>query len=386
MQYRKFGKLDWKGSALGFGAMRLPLTDRDPANVDEPESIRMLRYAIDHGVNYVDTAYGYHAGRSEAIIGRAFQDGYREKVKIATKLPTWLVQSHEDCDRCLNEQLERLQTDKIDFYLFHGMNRERWTKIRHLEVLRWAEGAMADGRIGHLGFSFHDDFEVFKEVVDGYDNWTLCQIQYNYMDVDYQAGTRGLKYAAGKGLAVVIMEPLRGGRLSKEPPEQVAKLWASIPQKRTPAEWALLWVWNHPEASVVLSGMSAMEHVVENVAIAERSRPGILTADELALIERVKEAYCELSPIPCTDCGYCMPCPHGVEIPLIFALYNEAMIYDDPRTARFRYRGPTGLKEEQRADQCTDCGECVEACPQEIPIPEWLQKVHALLGPKEQSP
>jgi predicted aldo/keto reductase-like oxidoreductase len=383
MQYRKFGKLDWKGSALGFGAMRLPLNDNNPANVNEPESIRMLRYAIDHGVNYVDSAYGYHAGRSESIVGRALEDGYRDKVRIATKLPTWLVESHEDCDRCLNEQLQRLQTDKIDFYLFHGTNKDRWAKIQSLKLLHWAEGAMGDGRIGHLGFSFHDDFETFKNIVDGYDNWTFSQIQYNYMDIEYQAGTRGLKYAADKGLAVVIMEPLRGGRISKDPPESIAKLWASAPQKRTPAEWGLLWVWNHPEVSVVLSGMTAMEHVVENVAVADRCRPGILTTDELALIDQVREAYRKLSPILCTGCGYCLPCPNGVEIPSIFQLYNEAIMYNDPRTARFRYRGPNGLKEEQRADQCTECGDCLEACPQEIDIPEWLKKAHALLGPRE---
>jgi len=383
MKYRKFGKLDWKGSALGFGAMRLPLTDRNEANVDEHESIKMIRYAIDHGVNYIDTAYNYHQGRGESILGRALQDGYREKVKIATKLPARLIESPRDYDRILNEQLERMQTDKIDFYLLHGLNKVFWTKLRDLEVLRWAEGAMGDGRIDYLGFSFHDDFDVFKEIVDAYDNWTLCQIQYNYMDVDYQAGIRGLKYAADKELAVVIMEPLRGGILSKEPPEQVARLWASAPRKRTPAEWGLLWVWNHPEISVVLSGMSAMEHVVENIAVADRSRPGILTADELALIDRMREAYRGLSPVPCTGCGYCMPCPEGVEIPRIFELYNEAFMYDEPRVSRFRYRGPNGLKEEQRADRCIECGECVEACPQKIAIPECLQKVHELLGPRK---
>jgi len=380
MQYRKFGKLDWEGSVLGFGAMRLPLTDENPANVDEAESIRMIRYAIDHGVNYVDTAYPYHEGRGEPTVGRALQDGYRDKVKLATKLPSWLIDSSKAYDRYLNEQLERLQTDKIDFYLLHLMNRELWPRVRDLDVLRWAESAMADGRIGYLGFSFHDDFEVFKEIVDAYDNWTLCQIQYNYMDVEHQAGTRGLKYAAGKGLAVVIMEPLRGGRLSKEPPAQVAKLWASAPQKRTPAEWALQWVWNHPEPPVVLSGMSAMEHVVENVAIADRSGPGTLTADELGLIDQVREAYRQLSPVPCTSCGYCMPCSSGVEIRRIFELYNDAIMYDDLATAQRIYGVPMLLREEQRADQCTECGECVDACPQDIPIPEWLQKAHVLLG------
>jgi len=342
----------------------------------------MIRYAIDHGVNYVDTAYYYHAGRSEAVVGQALQDGYREKIKLATKLPAPAIESAKDYDRILNGQLERLQTDKINFYLLHGMNRNYWSKLRDMEVLHWAESAMADGRIDYLGFSFHDDFDVFKEIVDAYDNWTLCQIQYNYMDIDYQAGTRGLKYAADKGLAVVVMEPVRGGRLARAP-ETVAKVWTSAPQQRSPAEWALQWVWNQPEASVVLSGMSAMEQVVENVTSAERSGTGTLTPADLELINRAREAYLALSPVPCTSCEYCMPCPNAVEIPRIFELYNEAVIYDDARMARFSYRGPNGLKEEQRADQCIDCGECLELCPQEIPIPEWLQKVHKLLGPRQ---
>jgi predicted aldo/keto reductase-like oxidoreductase len=188
MQYRKFGSLDWQGSALGFGAMRLPQTDANPANVDESEAIRMIRYAIDHGVNYVDNGYVYHAGRGEVVVGKALRDGYRDKVKLTTKLPPQLVSSLADCDRCLNEQLQRLQTDRLDFYLFHGLRKQSWAKLQDLNVLRWAEGAQADGRIGYLGFSFHDDFSVLKEIIDAYDNWTLCQIQYNYMDINYQAG------------------------------------------------------------------------------------------------------------------------------------------------------------------------------------------------------
>ena len=385
MQYRKFGKLDWEVSVLGFGAMRLPIADRETGKVDEAESIRMMRYALDHGVNYIDTAYFYHGGHSEVIVGQALKDGYREKVKVATKLPVRLVEDYKDFDRYFNEQLERLQMEKIDFYLLHGLNGKSWPKVRDLGLLRWAERAMGDGRFDHLGFSFHDDFDAFKGIIDDYDNWTLSQIQYNYMDVEHQAGRRGLEYAVSKGLAAVIMEPIRGGRLGNEPPEAIAKLWASAPKKRTPADWALQWVWNQPEVSVALSGMSTMEQVVENVASAERSGPNTLTADEVGLIERVREAYKEQKPIPCTNCGYCMPCPNGVEISHIFAVYNEAMMYNDPRTARFRYRGPGGFKEEQRADQCTECGECLEKCPQEIDIPDWLEKVHKFLGPKEES-
>jgi hypothetical protein len=384
MKYRKFGKLDWQGSVLGFGTMRLPLLDTNQANVDEAESIRMIRYAIDHGVNYVDTAYPYHLGRSEPVVGLALQGGYRQKVKLATKMPSWLIQSPNDFDRYLGEQLERLQTDRVDFYLLHGLNKGYWPKLRDLKVFRWAEKAIADGRISYLGFSFHDEFDVFKEIIDAYDNWTFCQIQYNYMDTDYQAGTRGLKYASDKGLAVVVMEPQRGGRLSKEPPPaEVAKIWAEARQKRTPAEWAMLWVWEHPEVSVVLSGMSTMEQVKENVANADHCGPGALTADDLALINRIEKAYRKLGPVPCTGCGYCMPCANGVEIPRILQIYNDAIMYDDLRTARVFYRGPNGLKEEQRADQCIECAECTEDCPQQLPIAEWLKKVHAALGPKK---
>jgi predicted aldo/keto reductase-like oxidoreductase len=382
MKYRKFGKLDWEVSVLGFGVMRLPLLSEDMANVNESESIRILRYAIDHGVNYLDSGYMYHMGKSELIIARALQDGYRERVRVATKLPVRMVERAQDFDRYLDEQLKRLETEKIDFYLLHGLNGESWPKVRNWGILRWAEEKMASGKFSHFGFSFHDNYEVFKEIVDAYDNWTLCQIQYNYMDVDDQAGRKGVEYAAGKNLAIVVMEPLRGGKLAQKPPEQVAKVWETAPERRKPVEWGLLWVWNQPEISVVLSGMSAMEQVVENVSIANRSASGILTAEDLLLIDRVRKAYRGLSPIPCTGCRYCMPCPNGVEIPRIFQMYNDSIMYDDIKMGQFRYQSTDIFKEEQRADHCLECGECLAACPQEIPITEWLQKVHTQLGSK----
>ena len=378
MKYRKFGKLDWEVSALGFGAMRLPLSGGTPADVDEPEAISMIRYAIDNGVNYLDTAYPYHAGQSERIVGRALKDGYREKVKLATKLLARIVETVSDFDRILDEQQERLQTN-INFYLLHGLNRNNWPKIRDLGVLSWAEKAIADGRFDGLGFSFHDSNDVFTEIVDGYDNCVLAQIQYNFMDVDHQAGQKGLKYADSKGIAVVIMEPLRGGGLTQKPPEQVARLWDSAAHKRSLAEWGLLWVWNQPEVSVALSGMTTMDQVIENVEIAGRSGIDILSRDEMALYERVTDAYRGVRPIPCTNCGYCMPCPHGVNIPLIFQLYNDAVIWNNFRVGRMRYQSPM-LKEEERADRCVKDEECLDKCPQGINIPECLEKIHTELS------
>ena len=381
MQYRNFGKLDWQVSALGFGAMRLPLKDSEPADIDEDHAVRMIRYAIDHGVNYLDTAYPYHGGNSERVVGRALKDGYRERMKLATKLPCRMVESASDFDRLLNEQLERLDTE-IDFYLLHGLSRQNWPKVRDLGVIRWAESAIADGRFRRLGFSFHDSTEVLQGIIDDYDGWVLAQVQYNYMDIEHQAGRSGVEYASEKGVAVVVMEPLRGGKLARAP-EPVARVWESASRKRTPVEWALQWVLDQPEVALALSGMSTMEQVVENVEVAGRSGPGSLTADEVALVDRARQAYHGLVPVSCTSCGYCMPCPNGVEIARIFQMYNEAVMYDDPNTGRFRYRGPNGLKGEERADQCTECGECLEACPQEIQIPDWLKKAHDLLGPTE---
>ena len=384
MQYREFGKLDWKVSALGFGAMRLPTTDGNTANIDKPEAIRMIRCAIDNGVNYLDTAYPYHAGQSERLVGEALKDGYREKVKLATKMPIRTVESADDLDRIFAEQLERLQESKIDFYLFHGMNAMNLRKVRDFNILKWAEGKMTKGNIDRLGFSFHDEYDVFKEIVDEYDNWTFCQVQYNFMDINFQAGRRGVEYAAAKDMGVVAMEPLRGGRLGKEPPVAVADVWASAPQKRSQVERALQWVWNQPEVSLALSGMSTMEQVEQNVAYAGRSGPNSLSADETALINRAEAAYRGRIPIPCTSCRYCMPCPNGVEIPGVFQVFNDAVMYNNPQAARSRYSGRLGLQPEQLADQCIECGECLEACPQSIPIPDWMKEVHAMLGSKQE--
>ncbi|MCX7912618.1 MAG: aldo/keto reductase [Dehalococcoidales bacterium] len=365
---------------LGFGAMRLPVIGQDQANIDEMQAIEMIRYAADQGVNYIDSGYMYHMGKSEVVVGKALKGSYREMMKIATKLPARMVEKPEDFDRIFEEQLKRLDGGMIDFYLLHGLDRAGWEKVRDMGVLRWAEKKIAEGVIGHLGFSFHDSFEVFKEIVDAYDNWVLAQVLYNYMDEKEQAGRRGVEYAAAKGLAVVVMEPLRGGRLSKNPPPApVAEVMAKARRKFTPVEWAFHWVWSQPEVTVALSGMSTMAQVVENVRIASSSRPGLLTEEDLKVIDEVRKAYRSLSPIPCSQCRYCQPCPNNVEIPRVFQLYNDAVMYDDMKTGQFMYNGPFGIPQDRRADRCTGCGECLTKCPQKIDIPAWLKKAHDAL-------
>jgi hypothetical protein len=244
-------------------------------------------------------------------------------------------------------------------------------------VLDWAETAIADGRIGNLGFSFHDDYQAFKMIVDAYDRWTFCQIQYNYMDIENQAGTIGLRYAASKGLAVVIMEPILGGRIV-DPPQPVKDIWDTAETRRLPADWALQWLWDQPEVSVVLSGMSTMQHVEENVASAKKSGVSILTMDELKLIDHVRVKYNELSPIPCTKCEYCLPCPNGVNIPRNFEIYNEMVMYDKKDGAQTTYN--KWFAEDERAVNCLDCKDCEELCPQKIPISEWMPKIHEALA------
>ncbi len=380
MQYRNFGKLDFQVSALGFGCMRLPVSDGDrlSANIVEEEAIAMIRRAIDGGVNYCDTAYPYHSGASETLLGKALRDGYRERVRVATKLPVWQVEKPEDFDRILNDQLRKLQTDHIDFYLLHSLNRPRWRDIvLKQNLLEKAKAALADGRIRHLGFSMHDTYEVFEEIVNGSDLWEFCQIQYNYMDTENQAGTRGLKLAASKGLAVVVMEPLLGGRLA-DPPKPVLNLMASQPVKRSAADWALQWLWDQPEVSVVLSGMSTMEQVDGNLVSASKSAPDSFTPADHDVISKVREYYQSRTVVPCTKCGYCMPCPNGVKIPDNFDFFNYAHLFDDVTGARFKYS--VFLSADERSGSCIECGECLEKCPQKIPISEWMPKVTELLA------
>jgi len=375
MLYRKVPKNGDELSILGFGCMRLAVRD---GKIDEERATRQVRYAIDHGVNYIDTAWPYHMGESEPFLGRALADGYREKIKLATKLPSWTIKSREDMDRILNAQLERLKTDHIDYYLVHGLVGLLWNKMEKLEVLDFLDRAKADGRIVNAGFSFHGTVDDFKRIVDAYP-WTFCQIQYNFLDEKNQAGTEGLEYAASKNLGIIIMEPLRGGKLTNPVPSEVQEIWNEATVKRTPTEWALRWIWNRPEVTVVLSGMNEESHIEENLKIASEAYPNSLTDAELQLVKKVEQKYRKLMKTGCTGCRYCLPCPSGVDIPGCFEIYDNFYLSGNEKEAKLMYAAkPGGIIRGDvpgYASQCVQCGQCVEKCPQHLDIPSLLEAV-----------
>lgn len=379
MEYRKFGNCNFTVSALGFGCMRFPVIDKDSSKIHEDKAIAMIRHAIDNGVNYIDTAYPYHGKNSEIVVGKALKDGYREKVRLATKSPVWLVKEYNDFDKYLNEQLEKLQTDYIDFYLMHALNKERFDSLKKNNVFKFLDEAIASGKIKYAGFSFHDEEDVFYEIADSYP-WTFCQIQLNYMDVEYQAGLRGLKYAAEKGMAVVIMEPLKGGKLAGNPPNEVKELFESYDSSRTPANWALKWLYNFPEVTTILSGMSTMEQLKENLQIASTCSSNSMNSEELEIMDKAKDAYLRLTKVNCTGCNYCQPCPFEVDIPRNFELYNEGHMFNMLDASSNSYNN--FMPKNQTASNCTECGKCEEECPQNLPIRQLLKEVHAALGKK----
>ncbi len=378
MEYRKFDQFEKPVSLFGIGCMRFPtMKENDRTVVDKAEAIRMVRYGIDHGINYIDTAYPYHSGESEFIVGEALKDGYREKVYLATKCPVWLAEKYEDLERLLNEQLQKLQTDSIDFYLLHGLNEKRWDFLMKINAMKFMEKARADGKIKYICFSFHDDAETFRKIIDSY-NWDMCQIQMNIMDRDEQATLDGLKYAGEKNIPVVIMEPLKGGKLAKVVPPEVKEIYARSNTKSSPVEWAFRWLYNFPEVAVILSGVSSMEQLQDNLRIFNEAKAHCMNKDDLSLVEQVRQVYLQKIEIPCTGCEYCLPCPQGVAIPRIFNLLNSASMYMDKESSKRQYVNQL-MKNENDASRCVECGQCEEACPQKIPIIQKLKESHQFL-------
>jgi predicted aldo/keto reductase-like oxidoreductase len=378
MLYRQFNSTGIDLSILGFGCMRLPIKDNRPEKIDYQEATRMLHYAIDNGVNYVDTAYFYHAaifglpGESEPFIGEALSGGWRKKVHLATKMPVYILRQKEQMEIFLKEQLERLKTEYLDFYLLHSLNGESWDRMCALGVREFLDKKKAEGKFRFPGFSFHGEAEDFIRICDEYD-WAFAQIQYNYMDKDFQAGIRGLKYAADKGMGVVVMEPLKGGKLAQDLPEEMKPVFSATRNKRTPAEWALRYVWNQTGVSSLLSGMSSMAQVVENIRVADEGNANSLEKDELSMFDALRNAMGSRIKADCTACRYCMPCDSGVDIPGVLASLNNAATWNDSNlwvTGYIRVKGKAG--------KCTECKKCEEICPQGLPISALMKEAVSL--------
>ncbi|MCD4652190.1 MAG: aldo/keto reductase [Candidatus Cloacimonetes bacterium] len=374
MQYRQLNGIDWKASALGFGCMRLPVRNNNPAEIIEDKAIHMIRYAIDNGVNYCDTAYVYHGGMSEVVLGKALKDGYRAKVKIADKLPLWGVEDIAGVEKIFEEHFERLKTDHIDFYLLHALSRPQWETVKKLNLIEWGERKKKEGRISYFGFSFHDKADVFREIVDAH-TWDFCMIQHNYIDTDFQAGSAGLIYAHEKGTAVNIMEPLRGGDLVRNIPLQIEEIWNYSGNEQTYAQRALSWLWNKSQVGTVLSGMQNIEEVMLNIEYASEAEIGILTEKELGVFDEIRQKYKLLKPIGCTNCTYCVPCPRSVNIPLLLYYYNEWNLFHNKGKSKFML---SMIPEDKRSHNCNGCGECMQKCPQQLHIPDLMKEITAL--------
>jgi len=364
MKYRKFAAADMDVSLLGFGAMRLPMIDNDNSKIDEPEAIRLIRHAIDNGVNYIDTAYVYHGGFGESFLKKALSDGYREKVLLATKMPFWAMSGPEAMAPLFEEQLEKLGTDCIDMYLVHDARGSNFDTVLDWKIWDFLSEQREAGKIRFIGFSFHGNTpEEFKMILDKYP-WDFCQLQINFMDKNVQAGEEGFQYAVSKGVPVIVMEPLKGGRFTDIIFPSIQKCWDELGLGRTPAEWALRWVANLPGVLTILSGMSNFEQVEENIRVLSDADEGMLTGPELAIIERVAEEYRKLIPYPCTACKYCMPCSAGLDIPLLMEYRNGCDLYGMTDKVHFQY----DMFIFPKASDCTACGKCEPECPQHLEI------------------
>lgn len=354
-----------KVSVLGFGCMRFPITSDNAADIDEEKTTNMLHYAVENGVNYFDTAYVYHNRKSEDFIGKALKP-FRNEIHIATKCPTWEVKCEDDFDRILEDQLKKLDTDYIDFYLMHALDKDRFDNIvLKFNLIDKLNKAKAEGKIHHIGFSFHDDLDTFKRIIDSNPAWEFCQIQLNYINTEYQAGLEGLEYAHKKGLDVIIMEPLLGGKLANPSP-QVADV---LSDEKSPVEWAMDFLWNREEVSLLLSGMGAMEQVKSNIEYADNAEVGMLTPHNLDMLKRTKEVFDKMALVPCTKCAYCMPCPFGLDIPKTFEAYNATASLGMDRAKSIYSEISKG------ADQCKKCKKCEKVCPQNIKISSIMTKI-----------
>ena len=369
MKYRTMGKLGIHASAFGLGCMRFNGVASGDSVIDEQKAVSLIRRAIDGGVTYIDTAYVYLDKTSEIVLGKALLDGYRDKVTIATKMPMEAVKDRASMEALLAEELRKLQTDHIDFYLMHGINKEKWEYFKSIGAPAFFEDMKREGKIRWKCFSFHGPYDEFEYILNDWD-WDMCQIQYNFMDIHNQAGTKGLELAGSKGIPVVIMEGLLGGRLANAP-DNVQALYDAFPVKRSAVEWAFRWLCNHPEVSVVLSGCNEAGQIDENLRIFDTVEPGIMSEEELKLMDDVREAYISRTKIGCTGCRYCMPCPNNVNIPGVFSAWNNWSLYNtDPKTD---WMFNMIRNNNSGADNCIGCGACEAACPQHLNIIENLR-------------
>lgn len=382
MIYNTLGKTGLKVSRLGFGTMRLP-TSQSNADIVESEATEMLIYGIENGVNLIDTAYPYHSatldgsGNSEIFLGKFFSENdYRDEVLISTKSPSWAIEKTSDFDYYLDEQLNKLQTDYIDIYLLHSLTVPDWTKVNNLGVLDFLDDCLSSGKVKHIGFSSHIEIDYLIEIVDEYPKWEVVLTQMNYLDEYYQSGVMGLDYLKQENIGSMVMEPLRGGRLVQNIPQEVQDLWNTSEVKRTPVEWALQYLWNRDDIDCVLSGMTSLEQVKENVRIA--STEDIISDYDHELIREVARTYRTFLGNSCTRCGYCMPCPHGVDIINCLTEYNIAHMMNDPKASAMQYFSL--IDDDSRADSCVNCKECLPFCTQMLNIPEELQKVYEYFG------
>lgn len=383
MKFRTLGKTGIKASILGFGAMRLPTIDDNPEHVDIKQTEAMIEYAVDHGINMFDTAWLYHTidrskpGVSETILGDILACGFYDKVHVSTKMPSWEIKSWEYFDSTLDKQLERLQTDQIDLFFVHSIKDSFYEDIKNGGLYEFVDRAVSDGRINHVCFSTHGSYELLNQILDDYDKWECVLTQLNYLDELDNTGLKGVEKLHSFGLGTMIMEPLRGGKLAQNQPETVQNIFSKSDRNYKPIEWAFNYLWDKKEVNCVLSGMSNLEQVKENIALVDNVEIGMLSSNDKQILKQVKEEYDNLNEINCTSCNYCMPCPFGVNIPKCFREYNMDMLGDESiNSIQYKFH----MHEDRQAHNCVGCNKCVESCPQSIDIPKELKRVEQHFG------